>query len=106
MTTRKGSNLSANFLSRQNKYSIQSPHLLVKGIIYWFYVSSEIGGKTYKNQRVTNRFLPPFIFKIGGERGVSEVQINTFSQMWMQAQTAVNDVFEIKISELECFLSQ
>lgn len=26
--------------------------------------------------------------------------------MWMWAQTAVNDMFEIKINELECFLSQ
>lgn len=25
--------------------------------------------------------------------------------MWMRAQTAVNDMFEIKINELECFLS-
>lgn len=26
--------------------------------------------------------------------------------MWMQAQTAVNDMFEIKINESECLLSQ
>ena len=26
--------------------------------------------------------------------------------MWMRAQTAVNDMFEIKINELECFCSQ
>lgn len=41
-------NFSTDFLSRQNKYSIHSPHLLVERIIYTFYVFSKIGGKHTK----------------------------------------------------------
>lgn len=48
-------NFSTDFLSRQNKYSIHSPHLLVKRIIYTFYVFSEIGENIQKS--VTNRSL-------------------------------------------------
>lgn len=42
-------NFSTDFLSRQNKYSIHSPHLLVKRIIYTFYVLSEMGENIQKS---------------------------------------------------------
>lgn len=60
----QGSNFSIDFLQRQNKYSIQSLHLLVKGIIYSFYVFQRLRGKTGKNQRVTNQFLPHLYLKL------------------------------------------
>ncbi len=60
----QGPNFSADFLSRQNKYSIPSLHLFAKGIIYSLYALSKILEKTYKNQRVTNRSLLHLYLKL------------------------------------------